>query len=171
MLVDRVEQRGRLDPVPRAALPGVHHAARVDRCLHRGHDEARPGRRGLSVPVRDDLVEVVARVDVHDGEREERGGERLDREVQQHRGVLAAAEEQDGSLALRGDLSDDEDGVRLEKVEVVDPRRALRVVRRCRGVGRHEGVRCTTSAKWALIVVPAAITIVTGPLCPEVHHW
>jgi len=82
VLVDRVEERRRLDPVPRAALAWVHHASGVDGGLHGGDDEPRAGPRGLAVAVLEDLGEVVARVDVHDRELQERGRERLDGQVE-----------------------------------------------------------------------------------------
>jgi hypothetical protein len=67
----------------------------------------------------DHLGEVLTGVDVHDREGELLGREGLDREVQQHRRILAAREEQDRSFALGDHLAQDEDGVGLEEVEVV----------------------------------------------------
>jgi hypothetical protein len=56
----------------------------------------------------------VAGVDVHDGERERPGPERLLGEAQQNDGVLAPAEQEHGALELGGHFAHDEDGVRLE---------------------------------------------------------
>ena len=65
------------------------------------------------------LGEVVPGVDVHDREGELAGPEGLHGQVQEHRRVLAAAEEEDRALRLGGHLAQHEDGVRLEEVEVV----------------------------------------------------
>ena len=65
-----------------------------------------------------DLGEVVARVDVHDRERERRRPERLLGEPQQHDRVLAAGEQQHGLLELGGDLADDVDRLGLQHLEV-----------------------------------------------------
>jgi hypothetical protein len=62
----------------------------------------------------------VAGVDVHDGEREAGRAEGLLGEAQQDDGVLASREEQDGPLELGGDLAHDEDGLRLQGVQVAD---------------------------------------------------
>jgi hypothetical protein len=78
-----------------------------------------PSEADLLIAVAKHLGEVLARVDVKDREGELLGGEGLQREVQQHRRVLAARKEQDRPLALGHDLAQDEDGVGLEQVEVV----------------------------------------------------
>src|SRR5918994_1220177 len=118
VLGDRVEQRRRLQPVARGAWAGLlGHAALVDRLLHAGHDRLRQA----AVAELDRLREVVARVDVHDRERQRRRRERLLGQRQQHDRVLAAAEEHDGLLELGGDLPDDVDGLRLELLEVGAP--------------------------------------------------
>ena len=68
-----------------------------------------PTRCDELVAVLDDLGEVVAGVDVHHRERQASRGERQHCEVQQHRRVLAAAEQQHRVLALGGNLADDRD--------------------------------------------------------------
>ena len=54
------------------------------------------------------------------GERERRGRERLGDEVEHDHRVLAAREQHDRVAQLGRDLADDEDRVRLERVEVVE---------------------------------------------------
>ena len=112
VLLDRVEQRGRLKLVARRL---VAHAALVDRLLHRGHERV----RHVAVAELDHLGEVVAGVDVHDSERHGARPERLARQVQQDDRVLAAGEQQHRPLELRRHLADDVDRLRLELVEVV----------------------------------------------------
>ena len=88
-----------------------------------------------AVPVVDDLGEVVAGVDVHEREREPGGPERLLGDLQHHRGVLAAGEEEHRVLELGGDLTEDVDRLGLERVEMGDRRVChpdyLRFVRTC----------------------------------------
>src|SRR3954467_520360 len=119
VLLDRVEQRRRLQLVARCARPGLLlHATLVDRLLHARDDEALAELRYAAVSVLDDLREVVPGVDVHDRERELRRAEGFLREPQQHDRVLAAREEQHGPLALGGDLAHDVDRLGLELVEM-----------------------------------------------------
>ena len=119
MLLDRVEQRRRLQLVARRARAGLLlHAALVDRLLHARDDEALAELGDAAVAVLDHLGEVVARVDVHDRERELGGTERLLGEAQHHDRVLAAREEQHRPLALGGDLAHDVDRLGLELVEM-----------------------------------------------------
>ncbi len=119
VVVDRVEQRHRLEAIARTHGAGVLDLALVDRVLHLGDDEARADARDGGVAELDDLGEVLTGVDVQHRKRELLGREGLDREVQQHRRVLAAGEEQDRAFALRDHLSEDENGVGLQQVEVV----------------------------------------------------
>src|SRR4029079_17238920 len=70
------------------------------------------------VAIGEDLREVEARVDVHDRERDRRRRERLARERQHDRGVLAAGEEQARPRHLRGHLAKDEDALGLEGAQV-----------------------------------------------------
>ena len=75
----------------------------------------RPSRGDGPVAELDDLVEVVAGVDVHDGERQRRRPERLGRQVQHDHRVLAAGEQQHRPLERGGDLSEDVHGFRFER--------------------------------------------------------
>ena len=119
VLLDRVEQRRRLQAVARRARPGLlDDAALVDRLLHRRDDQPLVELAHAAVAELDHLGEVVPRVDVHDRERELAGPERLLGEPQQDDRVLAAREEQHRPLELRRDLAEDVDRLGLEVVEV-----------------------------------------------------
>src|SRR3954449_404734 len=119
MLLDRVEQRRRLQLVARRARAGLLlHATVVDRLLHARDDEPLAELRHATVAELDHLGEVVSRVDVHDRERELRRAESLLGEPEQHDRVLAAGEEQHGPLSLGGDLAHDVNRLRLELVEM-----------------------------------------------------
>ncbi len=80
----------------------------------------RPGTDSLHelVAILDDLGEVVTGVDVHHRERQPSRRERQHGEVQQHRRVLATAEQQHRVLALGRDLADDGDGLVGQRLEV-----------------------------------------------------
>ena len=87
--------------------PGLFaHAAFVDRSLHRGDDQLDAELGDGAVAELDDLVEVVAGVDVHHRERDACRPERPPCQVQQDDGVLAAGEQQHRSLALGDDLAE-----------------------------------------------------------------
>ena len=119
MLLDRVEQRRRLEPVARRARAGLlDDAALVDRLLHGRDDQPLAELGDAAVAELDHLGEVVAGVDVHQREREAAGPERLLRQAQQHDRVLAAGEQQHGPLELGRDLAHDVDRLGLERVEV-----------------------------------------------------
>ena len=120
MGVDGVEQGRGLQPVARGDRARVRHPALVDGVLHAGHDEAGPLGLDLRVPVVEHLGEVVAGVDVEHREGDPPGLEGLGGQVQQDGGVLAAAEEEHRALGLGRHLADDEDGERLEQVEVAE---------------------------------------------------
>jgi hypothetical protein len=116
---DPVEQGGGLQAVAgrvRAGLLG--HAARVDRLLDGGDDQPLAQLAHAAVAELEHLGEVVTGVHVHDRERERAGAERLLGEAQQDDRVLAAAEEQDGALELRGDLAHDVDGLGLQRAQL-----------------------------------------------------
>src|SRR5690606_18277270 len=91
----------------------------VDVVLHAGHDEPQAVLLHDVVTEGDDLVEVVARVDVQQREGHGGGPERLDGQVQQQRGVLAAGEEDHGTIELARYLPEDVDGFRLQRGEIV----------------------------------------------------
>ena len=114
MLGDGVEQRRGLQPVARGAEARIGDAAGVDRLLHRRHDQPLAELGHAAIAELERLGKVVAGVDVHHGEREPAGAERLLGEAQQDDRVLAAAEQQHRALELGGHLAHDEDGVRLE---------------------------------------------------------
>jgi hypothetical protein len=57
---------------------------------------------------------------MHHREREFAWLEGFNGQVKKNRGVLSSAEEENRPLALRCDLSKDEDRLRLEQIEVVD---------------------------------------------------
>ena len=119
VLLDRVEQRDGLQAVARRARAGLlDGAALVDRLLHGGDDQPLADLLDEPVAELDHLGEVVARVDVHHREREARRAERLLGESQQHDRVLAAGEQQHGTLELGGDLAHDVDRLGLEGVEM-----------------------------------------------------
>ena len=65
------------------------------------------------------LLEVLAGVDVQHREGELLGREGLRGEVQKHGGVFASREEEDGPFAFCHDFAQDEEGVGLENVEMV----------------------------------------------------
>ena len=115
MLGDGIEQGDRLQRVPRRAeAADVADPAAGDRLLDGGDEQIDFELLDGAVAELDDLLEVVAGVDVHHGERDARREERPLGEVEHHDGVLAPGEQQDGALALGGDLADDRDRFVLE---------------------------------------------------------
>ena len=84
------------------------------------HDETGALGLDLGVPVVEHLGEVVPRVHVEHREGDPPRLERLGGQVQQDGRVLAPAEEQDRTLRFGGHLADDEDGQRLQQVEVAE---------------------------------------------------
>src|SRR4051812_13234469 len=119
VLLDRIEQRRRLQPVSRRARPGLlDDAALVDRLLHRRDDQPLAELLHAAVAELDHLGEVVAGVDVHDRERELARPECLLGEPEQHDRVLAAGEEQHRPLELGSHLAEDVNRLRLEVVEM-----------------------------------------------------
>ena len=119
MLLDRVQQRHRLQPVARGARAGLlGHAALVDRVLDARDDQLRAHLGDHLVAILDHLGEVVSGVDVHDREGQPARVEGLAGETQQDGRVLAAGEQEDAAAGLGGHLADDVDGLRLECAEV-----------------------------------------------------
>ena len=119
MLLDRVEQRDRLQPVARRARAGLlDRPTGVDRVLHMRDDQPLSELGDPAVAELDHLGEIVAGVDVHDREREPGRAERLLGQPQQHDRVLAAAEQQHRPLELRGDLAEDVNRLGLERLQV-----------------------------------------------------
>src|SRR3954465_12694859 len=78
VLLDGVEERRRLQAVARRARADLlDPAPAVDRLLHRGDDQPLAELGDAAVAEPEHLGEVVARVDVHEREREPRRAERL----------------------------------------------------------------------------------------------
>jgi hypothetical protein len=91
VLLERVEERHRLEPVARGARAGLlDHAALVDRVLDGCHDQLGADLLDHLVAVLEDLREVVARIHMHDRKRKRGGPEGLAGEVKEDRRVLAA---------------------------------------------------------------------------------
>ena len=123
VLLDGVEKGDALEPVPDGLGTRVlGDPAGVDRGLDGTDDQLGAELGDPAVPVVEDLAEVVAGVDVHERERDPGGPEGLLRDLQHHRGVLAAREEEHGVLELGRDLAEDVDRLGLERVEVRDRR-------------------------------------------------
>jgi hypothetical protein len=119
VLLERVEQRHGLQPVARGARTLLlDHAALVDRFLHARDDQLGADVGDHLVAVLDHLGEVVPGVHVHHREGQAGRVERLARQVQQHRRILASGEQQHPAFELGGDLTDHVDGLRLEGPEV-----------------------------------------------------
>ena len=119
VLLDRVEQRGGLQPVPAGPAAGLlGDPAGVDRVLHRRDDQPDAGLCHPPVPELEHLGEVVPGVHVHHREREPRGPERALGQGQHHDRVLAAGEQQHRPLELGCDLADDVYRLGLEHVEL-----------------------------------------------------
>ena len=77
-----------------------------------------PEPRGRLVAERDHLAELPGRVDVQERERRLRRIERLHRQVQHHRAVLADRIEHHRPLALGDDLAHDVDALGLEALKM-----------------------------------------------------
>ena len=106
VLLDRVEQRRGLQAIARRTRCRVFdNATAVDRLLHRRDDEVDVEPLDRGVAELEDLGKVVAGVDVHDGEGQLRGPERLLGDVQHHDAVLAAREQQDRPLEFGRDFA------------------------------------------------------------------
>src|SRR4051794_34677774 len=118
VLVDAAQEGDGLQPVAGRARVVLGHPARVDVVLDAGHDQPQAVLLHGLVPELDDLVEVLAGVDVHDREGHRRRPEGLHGEMQHDDRVLAAGEQQRGLLDRRRDLADDVDGLGLQHLEV-----------------------------------------------------
>src|SRR3984885_1065664 len=116
--VDGIEQRRRLQAIPRGNRPRVSHSPLVDGVLHACHNEAGAFRFHLSVPVLEYFGEVVPGVHMQHRERDFARFERLGGQMQQDSRILAPAEEEDRPLGFGCHLADDEDGQRLQEIEV-----------------------------------------------------
>ena len=116
--IDGIEQGRGLQAVARGHRARVGDPSLVDGVLHLRHNQAGALGFDLGVPVVEHLGEVVAGVHVEHRERDLPRLERLGRQVQQDGRILASAEEEDRALRFRRHLADDEDGQRLQEVEV-----------------------------------------------------
>ena len=101
-------------------LLAVDDVAGGDRVLDRGDDHPRAEALDPRVTRRQHLVEVEAGVDLEERERQLGREERLLRETEHDDRVLAAREQQDGSLELGRHLADDVDGLGLERHQVAE---------------------------------------------------
>ena len=166
VLLDRVEQRRRLQPVARRARAGLlDDAAVVDRLLHGGDDQPLAELGDAAVAEVDDLREVVPRVDVHEREREARRAERLLGQAQQHDRVLAAAEQQHRLLELGGDLAHDVDRLGLEGLEVSGRAAHATAPPEWRDAGRASGRRRRHADRTPVLSVPAQRPSRPSPGC------
>ncbi len=87
-------------------------------CLHRGHDQLHAQLLHQPVAVRQRLREVVAGVDVQQREGDLARPEGALGQVGHHDGVLAAGEEHNRALELRGRLAQDVDRLGFQLLEV-----------------------------------------------------
>lgn len=120
---DGVEQRDGLQGVA-GAVRALPQPAVVDEVLYAGDVQPQVVPRDHTVPVVDDLGEVVPGVDVQQGEGNRGGRERLQRQVQHDDRVLAAGEQDHRPLELARHLTEDVDGLRLDGVEMGEGVRA-----------------------------------------------
>ena len=124
MLVERLAQRLRLHDVgvlARAVGDRVH--AGREAFLIEVDQEVEPEfLRDILVAEPVHVAELPGRVDVEERERRLRRVERLHREVQEHRRVLADRVEEDGLLEAGGDLAEDVDRLCLEFAEMAQTR-------------------------------------------------
>ncbi|MDT4831032.1 hypothetical protein FQZ97_645210 [compost metagenome] len=117
-LLDSLQQRHGLGGVARIGFTAQHHAAPRDRVLDAAHDQGFAQLGRARVAEGDHFVEVVPGIDVHQREREAAWPEGLLGQAQQHHGILAAREQQDGLFAFRGDLAQDEYRFRFQPIQV-----------------------------------------------------
>ena len=118
---ERVEQRPRLEQAA-AALRADRERLRAgcDRVGVRVDDQPRADFLRVAVAELDHLPELVRRVDVQERERNRPRIERLLRQAQQHRRVLADRVQHDRPLELGDDLAHDGDAFRFERAEVIE---------------------------------------------------
>src|SRR5581483_9591316 len=119
VLVERLLQSLRLHHV------GVHHGTAVERVdaprkalLVHVHEQVEPVLALHALAKRVHVLELPRRVDVQERERRRGGMERLPREVQHRRAVLADRVEHHRVLRLGDDFAHDVDRLRLEPLEV-----------------------------------------------------
>jgi hypothetical protein len=117
VLLQRLQQDRRLDPVPGAVRRQLHEPT-VQSFLHAGHDELHADLGDPAIAELQDLGEVVPGVDVHHRERDPGRVERLLREPEHHDRVLAAGEQQHRTLELGGHLAEDVDRFGLQRLQL-----------------------------------------------------
>ena len=94
------------------------HRPAPDGVLHLGHHQPLAELGDAPIAELDDLREVVAGVDVQEGERQLLGPEGLQREMQHDAGVLAGGEQQSRLFEFGGDLAQNVDGFGFQPVEM-----------------------------------------------------
>ncbi len=125
--LQRVEQRLGLERAAAALRADQKRLRPVGDRLGVGvHDQPRADLGGVPVAELDHLAELVGRVDVQQRKRDRARVERLLREPQQHRRVLADRIEHHRPLELGDHLAHDVNALGLERPEVVVPQRGLR---------------------------------------------
>jgi hypothetical protein len=146
-VAQRLDQRLRLH---RRAVLRARHVERVDalgdRRLVRVHLEVEPVLSTKLVAVCQQLAEVPRRVDVQQRERRLRRVERLARDVQHARRVLAAGEQQHRPFELRDDLAQDMDALRLELAQVRQRHLRASTISRTAAAQPHD--RVTPAPPW-----------------------
>ncbi len=119
VLADGVEQRNGLERVADAV--GTFGEATVGEVVLDLRDmQAQTVFLDDMVAERQNLGQIVPGVDVQQRERQRRGPEGLECQVEQNRGVLAAREQDHRTFEFAGDLAEDVDRLRLERVESVE---------------------------------------------------
>src|SRR5690606_31736460 len=108
----------RLCCVARVVFATQYNGAARNGVFDAAHDESFLQFAGPAVAEFDDFGEVMAGVDVHQGEREASGAEGFFGQAQQYDGIFAVREQQYGAFALGGHFAHDVDCLRFEPVEV-----------------------------------------------------
>ncbi len=117
--VDRVQQRHGLQRVA-GAVRALDQPAVVDPVLHLRDDQAQLEPLHQLVPEVDDLRVVVPGVHVQQREGHRGRRARLDRQVHQQGGILAAREQDDRAVELPGHLAEDVDRLGLQGIQRVE---------------------------------------------------
>ena len=109
----------------------------ADRLFVGVDDQPRADGVGHLVAERDHLLELVGRVDVEERERNRAGVERLLRQAQHARGVLADGVEHHRPLELGHHFPKDLDALGLERAQMIEARRYSDVHVHRQGNSRH----------------------------------
>src|SRR5206468_4212584 len=113
-----LQQRYRLRGVPAFIEAAQLDRAAADRILDRAHDKPLTELGNAGVSKRDHLRKIVPGVDMHERKRKPCRTERLFRQAQQYKRILAAGKKRYGVGAFAGDLSQDENRLRFEPVQM-----------------------------------------------------